>query len=212
MLGRTNDFRQLKRSLYIVAADVESTEAVCFGAPGFDHVPISKAIQASTSSPGIYVPVTIDGRYYVDGTLRKGLHASVAFEDGADLVFAVNPQVPIDASSAVRAGTMGPGDLTRSGMPNLLSQMFRTINLRSMVFVCVGIDWKTSSAPSVPACTVRCCPFMWQKAARNGLRKESWRRALIMCRSCSVRRCRGREERAPQRIHSGLSALAGHRI
>ncbi|MGO2133787.1 patatin-like phospholipase family protein [Marinobacter sp.] len=127
MLGRSNNFRQLKRSLYIVAADVESTEAVCFGAPGFDHVPISKAIQASTASPGLYVPVDIDGRYYVDGTLRKGLHASVAFEDGADLVFAVNPQVPIDASAAVRAGTMGPGELTHSGMPSLLSQMFRTM-------------------------------------------------------------------------------------
>ncbi len=127
MLGRTNDFRQLKRSLYIVAADVESTEAVCFGAPGFDHVSISKAIQASTASPGLYVPVDIDGRYYVDGTLRKGLHASVAFEDGADLVFAVNPQVPIDASAAVRAGTMKPGELTRSGMPHMLSQMFRTM-------------------------------------------------------------------------------------
>ncbi|WP_405418534.1 patatin-like phospholipase family protein [Marinobacter flavimaris] len=127
MLGRTNDFRQLKRSLYIVAADVESTEAVCFGAPGFDHVPISKAIQASTASPGLYVPVEIDGRYYVDGTLRKGLHASVAFEDGVDLVFAVNPQVPIDASAAVRAGSMKPGELTRSGMPNVLSQTFRTM-------------------------------------------------------------------------------------
>jgi len=127
MLGRSNDFRQLKHNLYIVAADVESTEAVCFGAPGFDHVPISRAIQASTASPGLYVPVEIDGRYYVDGTLRKGLHASVAFEDGADLVFAVNPQVPIDASAAVRAGTMAPGELTHSGMPNLLSQMFRTM-------------------------------------------------------------------------------------
>ena len=127
MLGRTNDFRQLKRSLYIVAADVESSDAVCFGAPGFDHVPISKAVQASTSSPGLYVPVEIDGRYYVDGTLRKGLHASVAFEDGADLVFAINPQVPIDASAAVRAGSLKAGDLTHSGMPNMLSQTFRTM-------------------------------------------------------------------------------------
>lgn len=127
MLGRTNDFRQLKHSLYIVAADVESTEAVCFGAPGFDHVPISKAVQASTSSPALYVPVEIDGRFYVDGTLRKGLHASVAFEDGADLVFAINPQVPIDASAAVRAGSMKAGDLTHSGMPNMLSQTFRTM-------------------------------------------------------------------------------------
>ncbi|MCK0107221.1 patatin-like phospholipase family protein [Marinobacter sp. S0848L] len=127
MLGRTNDFRQLKRSLYVVAADVESSDAVCFGAPGFDHVPISKAVQASTSSPGLYVPVEIDGRYYVDGTLRKGLHASVAFEDGADLVFAINPQVPIDASAAVRAGSLKAGDLTHSGMPNMLSQTFRTM-------------------------------------------------------------------------------------
>ncbi|MFV8572327.1 patatin-like phospholipase family protein [Marinobacter sp. SBS5] len=127
MLGRTNDFRQLKRSLYVVAADVESTDAVCFGAPGFDHVPISKAVQASTASPGLYVPVEIDGRYYVDGTLRKGLHASVAFEDGADLVFAINPQVPIDASAAVRAGSLKAGELTHSGMPNMLSQTFRTM-------------------------------------------------------------------------------------
>ncbi|WP_148861693.1 patatin-like phospholipase family protein [Marinobacter fonticola] len=127
MLGRTNDFRQLRRSLYIVAADVESTDAVCFGAPGYDHVPISRAVQASTASPGLYVPVGIDGRYYVDGTLRKGLHASVAFEDGADLVLAVNPQVPVDASAAVRAGSMKPGALTHSGMPTVLAQTFRTM-------------------------------------------------------------------------------------
>ncbi|PSF05816.1 patatin [Marinobacter fuscus] len=127
MLGRTNDFRQLKHRLYVVAADVESTEAVCFGAPGFDHVPISRAVQASTASPGLYVPVEIDGHYYVDGTLRKGLHASVAFEDGADLVLAVNPQVPLDARAAVRAGSIKPGKLTHSGMPNLLAQTYRTM-------------------------------------------------------------------------------------
>ena len=126
-LGRSNDFRQLRHSLYVVATDVESTEPVCFGAPGFDHVPISKAIQASTSSPGIYVPVEVGGRYYVDGTLRKALHASVAFEDGADLVFAVNPLVPIDASAAVRSGSMQSGTLTHSGMPNMLAQMYRTM-------------------------------------------------------------------------------------
>jgi len=127
MLGRTNDFRRLKRRLYVLAVDVESTEAVCFGAPGADHVPISKAIQASTASPGLYVPVEIDARYYVDGTLRKGLHASVALEDGADLVFAINPLVPVDASAAVRAGSLKPGSLTGAGMPNLLSQTFRTM-------------------------------------------------------------------------------------
>src|SRR5690554_7646112 len=112
MLGRTNDFRQLKHRLYVVAADVESTEAVCFGAPGFDHVPISRAVQASAASPGLYVPVDVDGRDYVDGTLRKGLRPSVAFEGGVDLVLAVMWQVPINGSAADTAGTMKPGDIT----------------------------------------------------------------------------------------------------
>lgn len=127
MLGRTNDFRQLRRRLYVIAADLESSEAVRFGAPGFDHVPISRAVQASVASPGLYMPVEVDGRYYMDGTLRKGLHASVALEDGADLVIAINPLVPIDASAAVRSGTMKPGALAHSGMPNILAQTFRTM-------------------------------------------------------------------------------------
>ena len=127
MLGRTNDFRQLRRRLYIIAADLESSDAVRFGAPGFDHVPISRAVQASIASPALYMPVEIDGRYYLDGTLRKGLHASVALEDGADLVLAINPLVPIDAGAAVQAGTMEPGALVGNGMPGILSQTFRTM-------------------------------------------------------------------------------------
>jgi NTE family protein len=127
LLGRTNDFRQLSRRLYLVAADVESSEAVKFGAPGFDHVPISKAVQASVATPGVYLPVEIDGRHYVDGTLRKGMHASVALEDGADLVLAINPVVPIDVSAAVQAGTMAPGSLLNQGMPNILAQTYRTM-------------------------------------------------------------------------------------
>lgn len=127
LLGRTNDFRQLSRRLYLIAADLESSEAVRFGAPGFDHVPISKAVQASVATPGLYLPVEIDGRHYVDGTLRKGLHASVALEDGADLVLAINPVVPIDVKAAVQAGTMAPGSLLNQGMPNIFAQTYRTM-------------------------------------------------------------------------------------
>jgi len=127
LLGRTNDFRKLSRRLYLIAADVESSETVRFGAPGYDHVPISKAVQASVAAPGIYTPVEVDGRYYADGTLRKGIHASVALEDGADLIFAINPVVPIDVQAAVEAGTMVPGALLNRGMPNILAQTYRTM-------------------------------------------------------------------------------------
>lgn len=126
-VGRTNDFRRLKKKLLIVAADLQTGETVHFGDQGHRTIPISKAIQASMASPGIYKPVEVQGRHYVDGTLNKGLHASVALDQGADVVLAINPVVPIDVFSAVAAETMANDDLVNSGMPAVISQAYRTM-------------------------------------------------------------------------------------
>lgn len=125
--GRTDDFRRLGKHLVVVAADLDSGQAVRFGEPGFDHVPISRAVQASGALPGLYPPVEIDGRYYVDGVLLKTLHASVALEAGADLVICVNPIVPVDTVRAVEAGIMKRGNLLDRGLPTVMSQTFRTL-------------------------------------------------------------------------------------
>jgi predicted acylesterase/phospholipase RssA len=127
MKGRTDDFRRLGKRMVIVAADLDSGQAVRFGEPGFDHVPISQAAQASGALPGLYPPVEIDGRYYVDGVLLKTLHASVALEAGADLVICVNPIVPVDTVRAVQAGIMKKGNLLDRGLVTVLSQTFRTV-------------------------------------------------------------------------------------
>ncbi len=127
MKGRTDDFRRLGKHLVVVAADLDSGQAVRFGEPGFDHVPISRAVQASSALPGLYPPVEIDGRYYVDGVLLKTLHASVALEAGADLVICINPIVPVDMVHAVEAGIMERGNLLHRGLPAVMSQTFRTL-------------------------------------------------------------------------------------
>jgi len=57
MEGRTNDFRNLTTKLRIVAVDVDSGKTIRFGEKGFDHIPISKAVQASSALPGVYTPV-----------------------------------------------------------------------------------------------------------------------------------------------------------
>jgi predicted acylesterase/phospholipase RssA len=124
---RSNDFRTLGRNLYVVAVDLDTGEAVIFGSKGHDYVPISKAVQASTALPGLYPPVEIDGRHYVDGALVKTMHASVALSKGADLVFCVNPLVPFDANLAAQAGISEHETLLEGGMPVVLSQTFRTI-------------------------------------------------------------------------------------
>jgi predicted acylesterase/phospholipase RssA len=125
--GRTDDFRQLGKRLVVVATDLDSGQAARFGEPGLDHVPISKAVQASGALPGLYSAVEIDGRHYVDGVLLKTLHASVALEAGAELLICVNPIVPVDTVRAVEAGIMKKSNLLDWGLPTVLSQTFRTI-------------------------------------------------------------------------------------
>jgi predicted acylesterase/phospholipase RssA len=125
--GRSNDFRELRHKLYLVATDLDSGESVQFGAPGWDHVPIARAVQASAALPGLFPPVEIDGRYYVDGALKKTLHASVALQQGADLVLCINPLVPFDSELAARRGHPKRHKLVEGGLPVVLSQTFRAI-------------------------------------------------------------------------------------
>jgi predicted acylesterase/phospholipase RssA len=124
--GRTNDFRNLPHHLYLVATDLDTGKAVEFGAPGHDAVPISKAVQASAALPGLFPPVEIDGRHYVDGALKKTLHASVALKHGVELLLCVNPLVPYDSESPHRHPA-APARLVEGGLPAVLSQTFRSI-------------------------------------------------------------------------------------
>jgi NTE family protein len=125
--GRSNDFRELPRKLYVVAVELDTGEPVRFGAPGYDHVPVSKAVQASSALPGFYPPVEIDGRWYVDGALRRTLHASVALDEGVDLVIGINPLVPFDAALARENGRKIPNSLIAGGLPAVLSQSLRAM-------------------------------------------------------------------------------------
>jgi predicted acylesterase/phospholipase RssA len=124
--GRTNDFRRLKSQLTVVASDLDTAQPMCFGQPGADHVPISKAVAASGALPGLYAPVLIDGHYYVDGVLLKTLHASVALEQDADFVICVNPIVPIDTAQLAALGTP-TRNLVEHGLPLVLAQALRTL-------------------------------------------------------------------------------------
>jgi NTE family protein len=125
--GMTNDFRKLHHKLLIVAVDLDTGQAVRFGLAGHDEIPISKAVQASTALPGLYPPVAIGGRYFVDGGLKRTLHASAALDEGVDLLFCVNPIVPYDASLAPPGSDKRHDSLVQGGLPVVLSQTFRAL-------------------------------------------------------------------------------------
>lgn len=130
--GRSNDFRQLKHKLFLVATDLDSGETVAFGGAGRDDVPISLAVQASSALPGLFPPVKIGGHYFVDGALIKTLHTSVALREGADLVICINPLVPFDSELAASRPHRDRREhelehLVDGGLPVVLSQTFRAI-------------------------------------------------------------------------------------
>ncbi|WP_425257835.1 patatin-like phospholipase family protein [Rubrivivax sp. RP6-9] len=127
--GRSDDFRRLRRKLVLVATDLDSGQSAPFGQPGLDHVPISRAIAASAALPGLFPPVAIDGRSYVDGALQKTLHARVLLDMGLDLLLCLNPLVPFDARRGRhRVGARGRiPRLVDGGLPVVLSQTFRTL-------------------------------------------------------------------------------------
>ncbi len=133
--GRSNDFRQLKAKLTLVATNLDSGEAAPFGRPGWDHVPISQAVQASSALPGLFPPVEIDSQYYVDGALKKTLHATVAMDEGVDLMLCLNPLVPFNTTPDLASRVMQRGlpagrripRIVDGGLPAVLSQTFRSM-------------------------------------------------------------------------------------
>ncbi len=129
--GRSNDFRTLDRPLYVIAVDLDSGEAVRFGAANWDDVPISRAVQASAALPGLYPPVQLRGRHFVDGALRRTMHASVVLDREVDLMIGINPLVPFnpgndDAGPAPRSSAKDRR-IAEGGLPVVLSQTFRTL-------------------------------------------------------------------------------------
>jgi predicted acylesterase/phospholipase RssA len=134
--GRTNDFRELRTQLTLVATNLDTGEAAPFGQPGWDHVPISKAVQASSALPGLFPPVEIDDQYFVDGALKKTMHASVALDSGVDLMLCVNALVPFNSTEPAAAKVMQRGvpqerrripRIADGGLPAVLSQTFRSM-------------------------------------------------------------------------------------
>ena len=82
---RNLPIQKLPKPLGVVATDLQSGEMVLFrqGNTGM-------AVRASSAVPGVFQPVEINGRDYVDGGLTSPVPAQAARTMGADFVIAVD--------------------------------------------------------------------------------------------------------------------------
>ncbi len=128
--GRTDDFRQLAPDLFLVATDLDSCERIVFGAEGFDDVPISTAVRASTALPMLYKPVRVGDRDLIDGGVVSTTNIDIAVDAGAKLVIVVNPLVPYLNDFSERVATVTGSRVKRvsdMGFPQIGYQTFKLL-------------------------------------------------------------------------------------
>jgi NTE family protein len=92
--GRVDDFRLLDPELYLAATDLDTCERIVLGAEGWDDIPISSAVRASTALPMVYSPYRVRERELVDGGIVSTTNLDIAVEAGAKFIVVVNPLVP----------------------------------------------------------------------------------------------------------------------
>jgi NTE family protein len=127
---RTDDFRLLENELYLSATDLDTCERIVFGAEGWDDVPISSAVRASTALPMVYKPVEIKDRELVDGGIVSTTNVDIAVEAGAKFVVVINPLVPYVNDFKKRVPTLTGSKVRRvsdMGFPQIGYQTFKLL-------------------------------------------------------------------------------------
>jgi NTE family protein len=77
--------------LLICAADLLTGRRTAFGAPEAPPAPLPDAVAASCAIPGIFPPVDIAGRSYVDGGIVSATSLDLAVARGCDVILCIAP-------------------------------------------------------------------------------------------------------------------------
>jgi NTE family protein len=93
--------------LSVAAVELESGRRVMFGAPGAPEAAIAAAVEASCSIPGVFRPVVIARRSYVDGGAWSPTNMDRAPAGRGTRVLCLNPTGSIRSSLVTPLGALG---------------------------------------------------------------------------------------------------------
>jgi NTE family protein len=80
-----------REGLYLCAADLYTGKRVAFGSPGAPAAEFPDAVLASCAIPGVFPPVEIGGRNYVDGGVVSATSLDLAVAAGCEAILCVAP-------------------------------------------------------------------------------------------------------------------------
>ena len=93
--------------LGIAAVELESGRRVVFGSPGAPEASVAAAVEASCAIPGVFRPVTVDGRRYVDGGVWSPTNMDRAQVRPGTEVLCLNPTGSLRPSRGAAFGALG---------------------------------------------------------------------------------------------------------
>jgi NTE family protein len=90
------------RDFWCCAVDLDDGSRVVFGRPGEPPAEPGQAVAASCAIPGVFAPVEIHGRLYIDGGGWSPTNADVLADLGLDLVIVVSPMSAVPGCALER--------------------------------------------------------------------------------------------------------------
>jgi NTE family protein len=106
--------------LLVSAVELETGRRVMFGAPGAPEVSVGQAVMASCAIPGVFRPLLLDGRSYVDGGAWSPTNMDAAEVGRGDRVLCLNPTGSLRPTIAAPAGALGPVSRSVAGAEALV--------------------------------------------------------------------------------------------
>ncbi len=94
--------------LLIAAVELESGRRVIFGSPGAPSTTVAQAVLASCAIPGVFAPVRIGSREYVDGGAWSPTNMDALVVERGERVLCLNPTCSLRPSRGALAGAIGP--------------------------------------------------------------------------------------------------------
>jgi predicted acylesterase/phospholipase RssA len=106
-------FAELPKTLLVVASELDAGGRAVFGQGELAHVPVARAVAASSAIPLLYAPVDIQGRDYIDCGIGDMAHIDLAERAGCRVIVVINPMVPVHAGTEGRDVPTGHGKKSR---------------------------------------------------------------------------------------------------
>lgn len=117
------DFKDLKIPLYVTAFDLDNSREIIF-----HRGSVLKAVRASISIPGIFIPVINKERVLVDGAVADPIPTEILRKMGADIVIAINVNYMKNKKPVLNAKAVQKQ--SNKSLPSIYQSAMKSLHIR----------------------------------------------------------------------------------